>query len=179
MKKQLKEYQSFIGVVMAVEYANTMEEIRNEFEKLDKEVFEIVEKADEEKVGDTLEILSGMLDDFKDTMGTKVAERLKEIALEKKPELVKKMTELSVERENIIESIMIVEPMMKLTDKAFVTYGTMCGKYISDRLYDLMNTVEEKLGIREEMAEIEKIFEDEVKDGDIDIMKVLKFISKL
>lgn len=175
MEKQLKKYKNFVGEVMAVEYATTILELTSDFKELDKDIFTIVEKANKKEVGETLEIVLNIIDDFKDVIEEKIKDRLKTIIEDKKPELVNTMSEIAIECDDILESLIIVEPMKKITDSAFEMYGTMCIDFISKKLYNLMNEVEERLGIREEMSTIEKLLDNE----EVDISEVLELISKM
>lgn len=175
MKKQLVEYSKIVRNVMATEYAETMEIIRKEFATLDKMVFEEVGKSENKEIEETLETIGEMIENFKNSMFKMVEERIKAIIIEKKPYFVEKMTEISMECVNPLESIMIVEPLMKITALAYDTHTDMCMDYICKRLIQLMNAVEEKLGIREEMEEIENLMNDE----ELDIMKIIELIAKL
>ena len=51
----------------------------------------------------------------------------------------------------------------------------MCATYVCDRIHILMNTVESKLGIREEIEELENLLEDE----ELDILKILKTLQEM
>lgn len=158
MKKIVKKYVAFTGEKMATEYASTMEIIRREFSDLDKLVLDTLNRLEGEKeVEDILEELCPILENFKNSMEKMIDERLKEIIQNKRAEFVGKMTALTITKENPIESLMVIGELMEVTQQSFETYEEMCKRYVAGRLCALMDAVEERLGIREEMEELENL----------------------
>lgn len=174
MKKQIKEYAKFVSEAMATEYAETMQILRRECAEFEEEIKNMVDTLENEGIEKTLEITGNEINNFRELMKEMIKERLKEIKEETKEIFVAEMTEIAVESGNIIEGIRLVEELIEITHQSFVTYEKMCEEFIYASLYQLMNDIEEKLGIREEMEELGKLF------GSLENMeKVMEILSKI
>ena len=167
MNKTVRKYGDYVATIMNKEYEDTMAIIKKEFKTIDNMVFSIVvsdEIETQEKIAKTIEIT----DNFRNSMEKMIGARMEKIIVEKRPILINKMADLSCEQDNIIEGIMLLEPLMKVTDLAFETYLELTIGYVSKRLFQLIDAVEETLEDEDE----------EVEEIEIDLEELLKAVLK-
>lgn len=150
-KKAIKEYADFISKDMDKEYKKTLEELKTKFVFLDKKVVKIAideELELEEKMTTILQII----ENYKSELETMLNSKMEKIIENKRVMVVEKINEIVTKEDDVLVSLLMIEPLMDITKMAYDTYIEVCNDYINDRILLLMDTVEEYLGIKEEVV---------------------------
>ena len=158
--KLLKEYSDFISNIMDKEHKATLVIIKKDFRLLDKKVITTL-MTDELETEEKMMVILNLIENFKDKQQALIGANISKLSEEKKPILVNKMTEISLKDTDLLSDIGMLEQLMGATQIAFDTYVEECMDYVCYRLADLMDIVEEELGIKEELDEIQEQLKNE------------------
>ncbi|MGL5714296.1 MAG: hypothetical protein ACRCX2_14845 [Paraclostridium sp.] len=175
MKKLLENYVDFAGELVSKEHEITMEIINKKFKAFDIEIIMMLTSKEGGETTEILTALSGKIETFLDTMEILIKNRTEEIVINNKEKFTHEMARIATEGVSPIEGLKLLQPMFEITDTAFDTHNEVCGEYVTKRVKALMDAVEDKLGIREEIQTIEDLF----SSKEVDVEQLLKLIMKI
>lgn len=151
MKEKIIKYTKFTEEVMSIECNNTMEVIRKEFSMLDNMVADCLQQTQNKEKEQIFNTIVNMLKNFKYSIDKIVKEKLNKTMNDKKTIFVGEMTKISLECESPMESLKLVQALMKVTDCGFNVCMENCVGYICGRLCALMDAIVERLDIKDEI----------------------------